>query len=57
MKLERGMKIEVYYYCAFHDVEKRGKVTEVDITFKKLKLDSEWIWFDDIYSLKIMEYK
>lgn len=57
MKLERGMKIEVYYYCAFHDVKKRGKVTEVDITFKKLKLDSEWIWFDDIYSLKIMEYK
>ncbi|MBR4661979.1 MAG: YolD-like family protein [Clostridia bacterium] len=56
-KLDRGMKIEVEYYCAFHDVRKRGTVTNIDVTYKKLKLDSEWIWFDDIYSLKIMEYK
>ena len=56
-KLDRGMKIEVEYYCAFHDVRKRGTVTNIDVTYKKLKLDSEWIWFDDIYSIRILDYK
>lgn len=54
-KLQRGMKVEVFCYSAFHDVVKRGQITDVDITFKKLKLDGELIWFDDIYSLTITD--
>lgn len=54
-KLQRGMRIEVFCYSAFHDVVKRGQITDVDITFKKLKLDGELIWFDDIYSLTITD--
>ncbi len=56
-KLELGMQIEVNYYCAFHDIRKRGTLTNIDITFKKLRIDDEWIWFDDIYSIRILDYK
>ena len=27
LKLERGVKVEVFYYCAFHDIVKKGKTT------------------------------
>ena len=55
LKLARGMKVEIYYYCAFHDVTKRGTITGVDTEFKDLKLDNEGIWFDDIYAIKIID--
>lgn len=57
LKLERGTKVELFYYCAFHDVKKRGTITDIDITFKKLKLGREWVWFDDIYAIQILDYK
>ena len=55
LKLQRGMKVEVFCYCAFHDVVKRGKVMDVDTTFHRLKLENEQIPFDDIYSIKITD--
>ena len=54
-KLARGMKVEISCYCAFHDVVKRGRVTDIDVTFHKLKLDVEQIFFDDIYSIRITD--
>ena len=57
LKLERGMKVEIFCYCAFHDVVKHGRITDVDITFRNLKLDNERIWFDDIYSIRITDLK
>ena len=57
LKLQRGMKVEIFYYCAFHDVVKRGTITDVDYTFRHLKLDTERIWFDDIYSIRITDIK
>ena len=56
-KLERGMKVEIFCYCAFHDVVKRGTITDVDTIFKHLKLGTERIWFDDIYSIRITDIK
>ena len=56
-KLERGMKVQISYYCAFHDVVKAGTITDVDYTYKHLKLDNERIWFDDIYSIRITDMK
>ena len=50
------MKVEIRYYCAFHEVRRSGIVSGIDVTYKKLKLDSEWIWFDDIYSLRITDH-
>ena len=55
-KLQRGMKVKIYCYCAFHDVTKSGTITDIDLTYKKLKLGDELIWFDDIYSISITDY-
>lgn len=55
LKLQRGMKAEIFCYCAFHDVVKHGTVTDVDLTFRSLKLGTERIWFDDIYSIRITD--
>ncbi len=57
LKLARGMKVEIFCYSAFHDVTKRGSITDVDITFRNLKLGDERIWFDDIYTIRITDYK
>ena len=57
LKLERGMKVEIFCYCAFHDVVKHGRIADVDITFRNLKLDNERIWFDDIYAIRITDLK
>ena len=53
--LRRGMKVEIDCYCAFHDVTKRGRITEVNCTFRWLKLEGEQIFFEDIYSIRITD--
>ena len=55
LKLEPGMEIELEYYRAFHNVRRRGRVELVDIPFKRLKLDGEIVWFDDIYAIAITD--
>ena len=55
LKLQRGMKVEISCYCAFHDVVKSGRITDVDLAFRKLKLDNEQIWFEDIYAIEIID--
>ena len=55
IKLQRGMKVEIDCYCAFHDVTKRGRITDVDCTFRLLKLEGEQIYFEDIYSIRITD--
>ncbi len=56
-RLERGMKVEIFCYCAFHDVVKRGAVTGVDPVSRYLKLGDERVWFEDIYSIRITDLK
>ena len=53
--LRRGMKVEIDCYCAFHDVTKRGRITDVNCTFRWLKLEGEQIFFEDIYSIRITD--
>ena len=55
IKLRRGMKVEIDCYCAFHDVTKRGRITDVNCTFRWLKLEGEQIFFEDIYSIRITD--
>lgn len=55
IKLRRGMKVEIACYCAFHDVTKRGRITDVNCTFRWLKLEGEQIFFEDIYSIRITD--
>lgn len=56
-RLERGMKVEIFCYAAFHDVVKRGAVSDVDPALGCLKLGDERVWFDDIYSIRVTDHK
>lgn len=53
LRLKRGMEIEVYCHLSFHDVVKRGVVTDLDLALRKLKLNGKNILFDDIYTITI----
>lgn len=55
LKVKKGMKVAIYYHYAFHDVEKTGKVTQIDYVYKYLRLDEQKIYFDDIYRIKITD--
>ncbi|MBO4384255.1 MAG: hypothetical protein J5854_02385 [Clostridia bacterium] len=55
LRLQRGMKVEISYYKAFHDVVRTGTVTYLNTAFRRLKLDDEPILFDDIYTIKILD--
>lgn len=55
-KLVKGVCIETDCYSAFHDVTKRGRVTEISTVFRYLRLNGEKIFFDDIYSIRITDY-
>lgn len=55
LKLERGMKVVITCYRNFHDVEISGRVTSVDVVYRKLKVDEERILFDDIYTIRIID--
>ena len=44
------------YYCAFHDVVKRGMITALNTAYRKLKLDDEIIKFDDIYAITVIDF-
>ena len=53
--LERGMTVRLEYYRAFHDAVAEGRITELSIPFKYLKLDGEKILFEDIYKIEITD--
>ena len=54
-KLSKGLMVHVEYYCAFHDIEKEGRITEISIPFKYIKLNGEKIIFEDIYRIRITD--
>ncbi len=53
-KLTKGCFVHIEYYCAFHDVSKDGRITEISVPFRYLRLDNEKIFFDDIYAIQII---
>ena len=56
-KLEKGTCVRMDYYCAFHDVTKEGRITEINTVYKYLKLNGEKVFFEDIYSIEITDFK
>ena len=56
MKLKKGMKVSMDCYVDFHDVTVTGTVTEINLTFRYLKLGSEKLFFSDIYTIEIIGY-
>lgn len=55
LRLRKHMRVHVEYYCAFHDVERSGTVTELDTTFGFVRLGEEKIFFEDIYDIRILD--
>ena len=56
VKLTKGTRIIIDYYCAFHDITKEGRITEISTTLRYLKLNGEKIFFDDIYCIRITDH-
>ena len=55
-RLSKGDKICLECHHAFHDIRLEGRVTEISFTLKYLKIMEEKVYFDDIYSVKIIDY-
>lgn len=53
-RLRIGDVVRVECYSAFHDVTKRGPVTQLSIPFKVLTVGADRILFDDIYDIEIV---
>lgn len=54
-KISNGTKVEINYYCHFHDVVRSGTVTGLSYAYRFLKMDEEKIFFDDIYKIAIID--
>ena len=54
-KLVKGSKVQMNYYCHFHDVTRSGTIDVVNCPYKFLILDEEKIYFDDIYTISIID--
>lgn len=55
LRIEKGTRVALDYYCDFHDITKKGVVTEVNIPLRYLKLYGEKIRFEDIYQILITD--
>jgi len=55
LKLKKGMKVELCCYHAFHEVKKTGTLTKINHAYKYLVVNEEKIFFDDIYSIRIID--
>lgn len=55
-RLERGMRVEIEYHHAFHDLRSAGIITDISYAYKFLKLDDCKIYFDEIYDIIVSDY-
>ena len=54
-KLIKGSLVRIECYKAFHDIAVTGTVTEINITYKYLKMGSVKFLFEDIYTIEILD--
>ena len=54
-RLCRGDRAAISCWHRFHDVMLAGCITEINTVFGYLRLDTEKIWFEDIYSIEITD--
>lgn len=54
-RIKKGMTVAVYCYSGFHHVTKTGIVSLISPTYRYLTINGERIFFDDIYSLAILD--
>ncbi len=56
-RLRVGQKVQIYCYCAFHDVTLSGRVTRLRPEERSLTVDDVSIPFEDIYGISITDMK
>ena len=54
LRLGKGDVVELACWHGFHDVTLKGRVTELSPTGKFLKLGEERVFFEDIYSIRLL---
>ncbi len=55
-RLYKGDRVRLECHHNFHDVQLEGRVTEINKAMKYLKIMEEKVYFDDIYSVNILDY-
>ncbi len=55
-RIEKGVKVRIEYYRAFHYVAIKGEVNKIDVVKKFLLVGENKIFFDDIYDIRILDY-
>ena len=54
-KVNRNARISVEFYCNGHYLKVESEVKEIDTIYRFIKLGESKIYFDDIYSIDIIE--
>ncbi|HHU43441.1 MAG: YolD-like family protein [Bacillota bacterium] len=53
IKLEKGQRIKITFYCYGRYITTHGIVTQKNQAYKFLTLNDQKIYFDDIYDLRL----
>lgn len=53
LRLEKGDTVEIDCWHGFHDLTLRGRVTELSVAGKFLKLGETRVFFEDIYAIRL----
>ena len=56
VKIGKGMKVEVEYFKAFHNVVIKGIIDKIDKKLAIMEIGEEKIFFDDIYNIEIIDF-
>ena len=54
-RVQRGSRVRITFYLNGHYVDVEGDVATIDEIYRYIKIGTQKIFFDDIYSLKIIE--
>ncbi len=55
-RIEKGMRVEVQCYRAFHDTVREGVVSRISLPYHFLLIEEDRIAFEDIYAIRILDY-
>ena len=52
--LQKGMRVEVQCYRAFHDTVREGIVTRISLPCHFIEIEEDRIAFEDIYAIRVL---
>ena len=55
-QIEKGMRVEVECYHAFHDTVLEGIVWRISLPYHFIRIEEKRIAFEDIYAIRIKDY-